>query len=251
MAYQRFVAIGDSFTEGIGDEAPDGSLVGWADRFAGYLAADDPDFLYANLAIRGRKTPQVHDEQLAPALALDPDLASVACGVNDVLRVSCDTDAVGDRMEAMVDALTASGARTVIFTLPELGATNPLGRLVQTRIETLNRRITDIADTHGATLARIPTAMLVDPEIWNDDRLHLNPLGHARVARLVAALLEIETEPDEPVGPGRPDASRLRTVVDRANWVRTFVAPWIYRRITKKSSGDGITAKRPDLRPLP
>lgn len=34
----RYVAIGDSFTEGVGDERPDGSVRGWADLVAQGLA---------------------------------------------------------------------------------------------------------------------------------------------------------------------------------------------------------------------
>ena len=34
----RYVAIGDSFTEGVGDEYPDGTPRGWADRLAEKLA---------------------------------------------------------------------------------------------------------------------------------------------------------------------------------------------------------------------
>ncbi len=33
-----YAAIGDSFTEGVGDPGPDGAFVGWADRFAVLLA---------------------------------------------------------------------------------------------------------------------------------------------------------------------------------------------------------------------
>ena len=69
------VALGDSFTEGVGDPDPQrpNGVRGWADRVAEVLAARTADFGYANLAIRGRKLPQVLAEQLEPALALRPD----------------------------------------------------------------------------------------------------------------------------------------------------------------------------------
>jgi lysophospholipase L1-like esterase len=41
--------------------------------------------LYANLAIRGRSTRQIRDEQLEPALALRPDLVTLFSGTNDLL----------------------------------------------------------------------------------------------------------------------------------------------------------------------
>lgn len=50
-----YVAVGDSFTEGVGDPGPDGRFVGWADRFAVLLADRVPEgaFDYTNLAVRG------------------------------------------------------------------------------------------------------------------------------------------------------------------------------------------------------
>jgi len=69
------------------DPLPDGSgFRGWADRLAETLAAIEPDLRYANLAVRGKLAAQVAEEQLEPALALEPDLASVLSGLNDMLR---------------------------------------------------------------------------------------------------------------------------------------------------------------------
>src|SRR5262245_61561497 len=109
--YLRYVALGDSQTEGLGDGDDSTGLRGWADRLAERLAAGNPGFQYANLAVRGRLAGQVHAEQLAPALALRPDLATVVAGVNDLLRRRFDADEVGGHLEAMFAALTAQGAR--------------------------------------------------------------------------------------------------------------------------------------------
>src|SRR5699024_10131268 len=82
-----YVAIGDSFTEGVGDELPDGSVRGWADRVASGLAAQaDGDFAYANLAVRGRKLGPIVREQLDEAIAMRPDLLSINGGGNDLMR---------------------------------------------------------------------------------------------------------------------------------------------------------------------
>lgn len=82
----RYAAIGDSFTEGIGDEGPEGP-VGWADRVAARLA-DDHDLLYANFAVRGRRLDAVIDEQVPAALSLDPPptMITFCAGGNDLLR---------------------------------------------------------------------------------------------------------------------------------------------------------------------
>ena len=84
--YLRYVAMGDSQTEGVGDGDDVTGLRGWADRLAERLAIGNPGLQYANLAVRGRLAAQVHTEQLGPALALRPDLATVFAGVNDLLR---------------------------------------------------------------------------------------------------------------------------------------------------------------------
>jgi len=81
-----FVAIGDSFTEGLEDPDPGGGFRGWADRVAGVLSAQRPGFRYANLAIRGKLLGEVVAEQLPRAVELAPDLVSLAAGGNDILR---------------------------------------------------------------------------------------------------------------------------------------------------------------------
>ena len=86
--FHRYVALGDSFTEGVGDHDPrlPNGVRGWADRVAEVLATHADDFRYANLAIRGRKMAAILAEQVEPALALHPDLVSVYAGGNDILR---------------------------------------------------------------------------------------------------------------------------------------------------------------------
>ena len=113
--WQRYTALGDSFTEGLSDPdpaAPD-AFRGWADRLAGHLAAAAPDgrIEYANLAIRGRLLAQVLGEQLPVALAASPDLVSLVAGGNDLLRPGADPDRLAADLEAAVVALRAAGER--------------------------------------------------------------------------------------------------------------------------------------------
>src|SRR3954454_11703497 len=128
MSYRRVVALGDSTTEGLVDLYPDGRYRGWADRLSERLTLIEPDLLYANLAVRGKRAFQVREDQLAPALALRPDLASVLAGLNDLLRRNCDVAAVAGEIEAMAVALRAAGADVLLFTLPDPVKVNPLAR---------------------------------------------------------------------------------------------------------------------------
>src|SRR5690349_20830565 len=85
--FHRYVAIGDSSTEGLDDPDGRGGYRGWANRLADLIAQrQDAPLLYANLAVRGLTTSQIRETQLAPALALRPDLVTLFCGTNDVVR---------------------------------------------------------------------------------------------------------------------------------------------------------------------
>ena len=116
--FERYVAIGDSTVEGLDDPDGRGGYRGWANRLAERIARDQGGLHYANLAVRGRKTREVLDEQLEPALAMKPDLAAVVSGTNDILRPSFDPEAVARDIERMQRALIDAGATVVSFTLP-------------------------------------------------------------------------------------------------------------------------------------
>jgi lysophospholipase L1-like esterase len=246
VAWQRFVAIGDSFTEGVGDPAPDGSLVGWADRLAGHLSAAQGGVEYANLAVRGRLLGQVVDEQLPAALALAPDLVSVVAGGNDLLRPGADPDALAAVVEAAVGQLRAAGADVLLATGVDPRAT-PIINRTRGRSATFNAHLWSIAARHGAhVLDQWGAAWVQDPRMWDVDRLHLAPEGHRRTAAAAAAVLGLDVDPEwsVPLDPA-PVRPRREVLAAELAWVRSFVVPWVGRRVRGRSSGDGRTAKRP------
>lgn len=136
MSFTRYVALGDSFTEGVGDDDPTrpNGVRGWADRvaevLAGRAAAAGEEFGYANLAIRGRKLAQIVAEQVDPAIALAPDLVTVYAGANDILRPSVDLDALAATYDEAIGRLAATGATIGIFTAFDPGPTRSSGRCV-------------------------------------------------------------------------------------------------------------------------
>ncbi|GAA3075002.1 hypothetical protein GCM10020254_18660 [Streptomyces goshikiensis] len=89
-SYTSFVAVGDSFTEGMSDGLPDGSYRGWADLLAARLAAREPGFRYANLAVRGKLIGQIAGEQAPVAAGMGADLVTLVGGLNDALRPKVD-----------------------------------------------------------------------------------------------------------------------------------------------------------------
>ena len=89
MQYTRFIALGDSMTEGMTDEVINGKYRGWADRAADVFAKNNPNFTYMNLAIRGKLLRQVVEDQIPHALKYikgKETLVSFHAGANDVLR---------------------------------------------------------------------------------------------------------------------------------------------------------------------
>ncbi|WP_084965327.1 SGNH/GDSL hydrolase family protein [Thermoactinospora rubra] len=253
MSYARYVALGDSQTEGLGDGDDVAGHRGWADRLAEHLARANPGLLYANLAVRGRLAAQVRDEQLPLALELRPDLATVMAGMNDLIRPGFDAARVAAALEDMFAALTAAGTRVVSVTFPDLGAITPLARPLVPRVLDLNARITDAAARHGVTLIdTFPLTLLADARMWSSDRLHASPLGHARFAAAVAHALDLPGSDDtwmRPLPP-LPASSAWRAAAAELRWLAGFAGPWIGRRLRGRSSGDGRTAKRPLLTPV-
>ncbi|QGV82263.1 SGNH/GDSL hydrolase family protein [Streptomyces ficellus] len=251
--YLRYVALGDSMTEGVGDGDDALGLRGWADRFAERLSAVNPGLQYANLAIRGRLAGQVRAAQLEPALALRPDIVTVVAGVNDILRPRFDAGEVAGHLEEMFAALSASGAHVVTLTFPDMGRIAPLARPLRPRVLDLNDRIRAAAARHGVTVAdtaRQPVA--TDPRLWTPDRLHACPLGHDRIAAAVAHAVRLPGADDAWALPLPPRASStaLGAAGAELRWVASFLGPWLGRRLRGRSSGDGRTAKRPELLPV-
>lgn len=252
MDFRSYAAIGDSFTEGVGDELPDGGVRGWADLVALGLAlaarerhGADTEFTYANLAIRGRLLGPIVDEQLDAAIALRPDLLSLNGGGNDIMRPKVSIESVADRLAEAAEKAMAAGIHVLLLSGGNPTKHIPLGSRIEVRGEELAR----------AVRARVPAsdnvtfvdnwadAELTELRYWSVDKLHLNALGHRRVASNVLQALGTSV-PDW--GDESLELKRPGTI---AYW-RGYVLPWIGRRLTGRSSGDGREPKRPTLLPV-
>jgi len=250
--WRRMVSIGDSFTEGIGDPEPSlpGGHRGWADRVAEVLSAQVDDFAYANLAVRGKLIGQVIADQVEPALELKPDLVTFSAGGNDVIRPGADPDAVAEQFEDAVARLSSQGATVVVFTGIDTDFT-PVFRGIRGRVAIYNENIRGIADRYDCIVAdQWALKEIQDMRFFDDDRLHLNALGHHEVARMVLRALNVPND----LQPMQPDP--LPTLSWRAargndlTWAREHFVPWVLRRLRHQSSGDNVTAKRPDALPF-
>ncbi|MFF8382698.1 SGNH/GDSL hydrolase family protein [Streptomyces kanasensis] len=249
-----YTAIGDSFTEGVGDPGPGGRFVGWADRLAVLLADRIPEeghFRYANLAVRGRLLDQIVAEQVPRAKALAPDLVTFCAGGNDIIRPGSDPDDVAERFERAVVDLT-SHIGTVLVTTGFDTRGVPVLRHLRGKIATYNGHVRAIADRYGCPVLDLWSLRTVqDRRAWDHDRLHLSPEGHTRVALRAAQVLglEVPADPDQ-AWPPLPPRGTLEGRRDDIQWAREYLVPWIGRRLRGESSGDRVSAKRPDLLPL-
>lgn len=254
LRFERYVAIGDSTTEGLDDPDGRGGYRGWANRLAERLAAEQGGLLYANLAVRGRGARQVREQQLERALSMRPDLVTAVAGMNDLVRPRFDVEAVAGEVEAMQRALVAAGATVLTFSLPDLSRVLPLARPLAPRVQAWRQALRRVCARTGAICVDFAaTPVASDPRLWSEDRFHANTAGHTLIAAALADALGLPGADGawaEPLPHGRmlPLHGRFSSEL---RWWRRYFLPWLWRRVRGRSSGDGRSPKRPDLRPFP
>ncbi|WAL66554.1 SGNH/GDSL hydrolase family protein [Amycolatopsis cynarae] len=253
MGYKRFVALGDSCTEGLHDRYPGSTRYrGWADLTAAALAAVEPGLRYANLGVRGRRLDQIIVEQFPTALDLSPDLVVLFGGANDVMTRHFRPEVVAQRVEAAVRMLTRAVPTVVVFTLSDVSSRVPGVLRVRARLEALNQAIRTSAERHGALVVDLWEEDVHDLRYFGSDRLHLSGPGHRRLAAYLLTLLGVPADPAwlAPL-PGDPLRPGLRA---HAQWLWQEVLPVALTRTRNwfagRSPGDGFAPKRPELLPV-
>ena len=223
LRFERYVAIGDSSTEGLQDPDGAGGYRGWANRLAERVAQAQGGLLYANLGVRGKRSGDIREEQLGPALAMKPDLATVFAGSNDILERSFDAGKLRGELESIMGALVGGKAVVLTFTLPDLTGVMPIGRFLAPRVRVMNANIREAAASTGARLidfAAYPVGS--DPRLWSEDRFHVNAEGHARIAAALAQALGLPGTDDawqQPM-PERNARSRWTRTAESWSWYR-------------------------------
>ncbi|MFC4497125.1 SGNH/GDSL hydrolase family protein [Streptomyces ovatisporus] len=229
------------------DRLPDGTYRGWADILAARLAARNAGFRYANLAVRGKLIGQIAAEQVDAGAAMGADLVTLVGGLNDTLRPKCDMGRVRGLLEESVAKLAPNCGQLVLMRSP--GRRGPVLERYRARMEQLFACIDELAAEHGALVVDLYSAeTLGDPRLWAEDRLHLTGEGHRRVAEAVWQRLGHPAESDwcSPLAPAPVPSWLTRRRADAA-FAREYLLPWIGRRLTGRSSGDGRAPKRPEL----
>jgi lysophospholipase L1-like esterase len=254
MRYQRFVALGDSCTEGLDDPYPTGDVYrGWADLVADRLAQDNPEFRYANLGVRGRRLDQITVEQIPAATTMKPDLVALFGGGNDIMSHGWTERTVARRVDHAISKLTSLAPKVIVFTLSDIAKRMPFGARMRPRIEALNASIREAAVSHGAVLVDLwPDEAVHDHRYFGPDRLHLAAPGHRRLAAQMLDRLGVPHDPTwlAPL----PGTAPTLSMSAHAQWLYSQVWPVVRGRIRNRligrEPGDGILPKRPDLLPV-
>lgn len=251
MSFHRYVAMGDSFTEGMGDDLPADRLRGWADLVAlGLSEHRGSPIEYANLAIRGRKLEPIISEQLQPALAMAPDLLSINGGGNDILRPRVSLSMIVDRLDEVVNTAIAQGIHVLLLSGANPAANLPMGTLMNRRGDALVAEMVSRYPRAGSTLVdNWSDPVLRAPRYWSVDKMHLSTLGHVHVAGNVLTGLGVPVPPEWRIAETAALPAGSRSVNDLA-YYREFVLPWIGRRLIGRSSGDHRSARIPALTPV-
>ena len=251
--FERYVAIGDSSTEGIDDPDGRGGYRGWSTRLAERIARIQGRLLYANLAVRGRTTRQILEQQLERAAAMKPDLATLFSGTNDVFRPRFDAGQVGADIDLMQRTLIVGGATVLTFTLPDLTPIMPLARPIAPRIHALNEALRSVSRSTGTILvdfAAHPGA--TDPRLWSEDRFHANSRGHGLIADALEHALGLPGSDDSwmrPLPAEAPPGTRARIAAE-LRWMRRHVMPLMRRAPGGAPAREDSRGKRPELRPV-
>jgi len=245
--FERYVALGDSSTEGLMDPDGRGGWRGWSERLAERIAVRQGGLLYANLAVRGLTTREIREQQLDRALAMRPDLATLFSGTNDVLQRRFDLAGFATDVLHMQRALRGAGATVLTFTLPDLAPLIPLARFLSRRVSAMNEAVRTACAATGTRLvdfAAYPVA--TDARLWNEDRIHANAEGHARIADALAEAVGLAGSDGRWREPLAPRARDPWALTREARWVALHLLPWCAQSLVPR----GRDASHPGKRPL-
>jgi len=238
IPWRRFIAIGDSLTEGVGDPVPLG-LRGWADRLADGLKRLQPELIYANLARRGLTTREVIDSQLERALALKPDLTTAVVGMNDLIRPDFDQLDYERDLDELVGQLVATGATVMMGTYGDITKVLRMSARIKASLEErllrANEVIRKVSARHATPMVEargMPDS--IDVRSYSVDRLHPSPRGHLLIAQayadVLSAIAGTEIELPDP-NDGRIGAGKFT----QARWIVRQVTPGQIARYVVRS----------------
>ena len=248
--YTRYVALGDSQTEGLWDGDDSAGVVGFADRLAAMLDELHPGLQYANLAVRGKRVRDVLDDQLPYAVAMQPDLVTVCIGMNDITRPGFGFDRALADLALLYRRLAELDATVVTTTFPDIARIVPIGRVLRSRMLRMNEAIVTAVDRHGFRLVDLYSApSMIQPDTWSDDRVHGSTKGHILFAAAAAEALDLPGSSHDwaRADPSATQSTPLSRTWSQLQWTKNMLTPWVWNQARGRSAGDGRQPKRPRL----
>ena len=196
--WKTVVALGDSFTEGVGEPVEGLELRGSIDHMAMMMRRSRPELSYTNLARRGLTASEVREQQLSAALALEPDFVSVIAGANDALKGQWQADRYEHEMRTMLEAFRDIGTTVFMASWPNWTKRLPLPEIrlagLRAQLEEGNTITRSLADEFDAIFLDVwDTPIGDDPAYWSADQIHPNARGYLAYARLGLEAVEQKT----------------------------------------------------------
>jgi lysophospholipase L1-like esterase len=221
------VAMGDSISLGVGDEARGPTRDrGWAAHAARAMGSDE----FVNLARNGTRARDLSGDQVPRALELRPAIVLLTIGGNDVLRGDFSPREVEDATTDAIRALRASGAVVVIVTLAPIRllslVSSRVAEVMAARVCRANGALEVAAHASGALVVDGAAVMLLQGDsAWHVDRIHPSQVGHRAIAERALGLLA-QFGPAAEIAPPEAPPSQAET----AWWIVRNGLPWIAKR---------------------
>jgi lysophospholipase L1-like esterase len=274
--WNTVVTVGDSVNEGLWDSVDpeldltkleaqqeffDAPVFGWADRLAAHLSRHRahiglPPVNYASLAVRGKLIKYIVENEIPAALKLNPDLVIMDGGGNDILRPGTSIDQVVHFFEYGLQQIRKTGADVVMLLPSQPGGS--LLSLTRSKSADYCARLHSLANRYDCYIVDMwDYPNLVDARLWSQDRIHPTPECHERIAQMALLGLGLPADPAWAKNnnlrrrlPGNPQPLPER-VHESTEWFKSYVLPWVDRRLHGVSSGDNREGKRLEPTPMP
>ena len=191
---RRYVAIGDSLSEGFSNWGRDERSIGFAQVLADQIRVLVPTLEFHNLGVSGARTAGVLHRQVERAVALKPDLLTLVVGANDVPRTPIEHFR-RDYLTLLGHLRSGTGGLVLAANLPRFAHLLPAQYAafripLRRRIEAFNRIIAEAAASHDVLLVDLHSSDVPeDPRNVSGDGFHPNARGYRAMAGAFAEVL--------------------------------------------------------------
>jgi lysophospholipase L1-like esterase len=185
----RLAVLGDSLAYGTGAERPENTL---GARVVELLNGRGHTVELHVLAVPGATSADL-GAQVRRAVPLDPDLALIVVGANDLARLVPPARSAA-ALRAAAEALRAAGTTVVVAPAPDLSSVPAVPPALRPALRAtymqLQLRQTAAAESAGAIVAPIAAELAAafagTPALFSTDRYHPSAAGYARIAAALA-----------------------------------------------------------------